>query len=122
MIKPILLALSLLIYTPYNVDINKLIGTWHIDKVIYMGKEKTEPKFLEFLEDGKLQAGIIGEKASKFGKWAYNEKDSILTLTSIPKRVNDGDYKLLKLTDDILILGVITEGDTDMVEIHLKKI
>ncbi len=114
--KTIFLALSLFLCLSFAPHIDKLIGKWHVEKVILEdGKETEGFKFLEFLKDGSIQGGTIGKKASKFGKWSYDEEDNILTLSSEKERGDDGDYKVLKLTDSLLII------EKDMVEIHLKK-
>ncbi len=114
--KAFFLVLPLFVCLSFTHNIDKLIGKWHIEKAVYEnGKEAKEGGFLEFLKDGKVQGGSTGKKASRFGEWNYNEKDSILTLSSKEKRGDDGDYKVLKLIDSLLILK------RGRMEIHLKK-
>lgn len=118
--KALLLVLSLFICLSFSSRIDKLLGKWYIEKIVFEGREdKERAKFLEFLKDGTLKGGVKGEEASRTGEWNYNEKNRILTLMSNPKRHDDGEYEVLKLTDDILILGVLKDNKT--VKVHLKK-
>ncbi|MDO5978400.1 hypothetical protein [Flavivirga spongiicola] len=114
--KTAFLVLLLFVCLSFTTQTGKLIGKWTVDKIVYEdGKEDNGFKFLEFLKDGKLQGGVAGEEASKFGKWKYNGKDNMLTISSEVNRGGDGDYTVLKLTDIQLVIK------KDQVEIHLKR-
>ena len=118
--KALFLVLSVSICLSFTSGIDKLLGKWYVEKVVFEGKtDKEGTKFLEFLEDGMLKGGRKGEAASKLGKWRYNKKDRILTLISESKKRDDGDYKVLKLTSNVLIMKAV-EDDKAM-KVYLKK-
>ncbi|RNC87769.1 MAG: hypothetical protein ED556_00855 [Winogradskyella sp.] len=102
----------------FYVSTDKLIGKWNVEKIVTEDETITEGiKFIELLEDGSMRGGQIGKEATKFGEWAYDEARKILTFDSKKEggRGGDGDYLVLELTDDSLVI------EKDEVKVYLTK-
>ena len=89
-----------------KVDPNLILGKWEIYKIQESGRApKTQrQKFIEFKADGTLLGGGIGEIPDKRGTWKLNPKTGILTIQSRESYKDNGNYEILKLTQQDLIL------------------
>lgn len=87
----------------------EIIGYWEVYKTENKENDYTETErrvFIEFKDTGVFMAGKIGQKnkVERAGKWRYKNRKNVICL-KVPKYKKDnGDYKILQLTKDRLIL------------------
>ena len=88
----------------------EILGYWEVFKTENSENNYTENErkvYIEFKENGVFKAGQIRQsnKIIRIGKWKYKSRKNVIHLKVPKKNTKDnGDYKILQLTKDRLIL------------------
>ena len=84
----------------------KIEGKWFVEKFKKPNGEikKSSKKWVEFLENGTLKGGKIGESEIKKGTWKFDSINKTLNIESEKKYDDSGVYKLEEINEEIMIL------------------
>jgi hypothetical protein len=114
----VLFILFFILSSAFIARPRKIIGYWEVVKLEKEngGVEDTRERFIQFYDDGTIEAGNINYEPTKIGAWTLDKKEKVLTFNSKTKTNSDGDYEILILKRKEMVLkkGPIT--------IHLEEV
>ena len=84
----------------------RIEGKWFVQKFEKPNGEikKSSEKWIEFLENGTLKGGKIGESEIKKGIWKFDLINKTLNIESEKEYADSGIYKLEKINEKSMIL------------------
>ena len=84
----------------------RIEGKWFVQKFEKPNGEikKSSEKWIEFLKNGTLKGGKIGESEIKKGIWKFDSINKTLNIESEKEYTDSGVYKLIEVNEKSMIL------------------
>ncbi len=96
----------ILISSSCNPYAKEIVGKWYISAVTKEGDvdDTDQDKYIIFNKDGTMIGGSNYNDKLKHGNWKINKKTQVLTIKSEKKYNDDGDYKIIKMEENEIII------------------